>query len=278
MLRNVMLTVLLPILIAVVLRVFFLEIYKIPSSSMEPTLLNGDIILVGKMNYGTRLLKLGMLLREKKMEYTRLKGWNRIRKGDIFVFNWPQYNTYTDSLPNIYGGVVVKRCYGMPGDSVRIKKERGKESGIEAILNSGTLEDNSGGILFPHDTTLYWSVDDYGPLYVPAGGDSMNFSARNKKWYKDVLLFENHKDHSADSLIRLQAGTLTQYTFRNNYYFMVGDNFYNSQDSRYWGFVPEGNIIGKAVMVLCSFDPHNSGLGKIRWNRFFHRIKTPTIE
>jgi len=245
---------------------------------MEPAILNGDIILVSKMSYVTRLLEVGRFLSEKKAEYTRLPGWNRIRKGDIFVFNWPQYNAYSDSLPNIYGGVVVKRCYGMPGDSVRIKKERVKEFANEGIINSDIMEDNSGDILFPHDTTLNWSVDDYGPLYIPAGGESLSLSARNRKWYKDILLFENHKDHIVDSLIRFRTGTLTQYTFRNNYYFMVGDNFYNSQDSRYWGFVPEGNIIGKAVMVLCSIDPHESGLGKIRWNRFFHIIKTPAIE
>ena len=59
---------------------------------------------------------------------------------------------------------------------------------------------------------------------------------------------------------------------------MTGDNFYNSQDSRYWGFVPEGNIIGKAVFVLFSSDPQKSGFSKIRWNRFFHKIETHSIE
>jgi signal peptidase I len=147
---------------------------------MEPALLNGDIILVSKMSYGTRLLKVGRFVREKKAEYIRLPGWNRIRKGDIFVFNWPQYNTYTESMPNIFGGVVVKRCYGMPGDSVRIKKERVKESANEGIMDSGIMEDNSGDNLFPHDTTLNWSVDDYGPLHVPAKGESMNLTARNR--------------------------------------------------------------------------------------------------
>ncbi len=278
MLKNIFLLILLPLLVAIILRVYVLEIYRIPSSSMEPALLNGDIILVSKMSYGTRLLKVGRFVREKKAEYIRLPGWNRIRKGDIFVFNWPQYNTYTESMPNIFGGVVVKRCYGMPGDSVRIKKERVKESANEGIMDSGIMEDNSGDNLFPHDTTLNWSVDDYGPLHVPAKGESMNLTARNREWYKDILLFENHKDNIVDNMISLQTGSLTQYIFRNNYYFMVGDNFYNSQDSRYWGLVPEGNIIGKAVMVLCSFDPHESGPGKIRWNRFFYIIKTPAIE
>lgn len=278
MLRNLILSVLVPLLIAILLRVFFIEIYKIPSSSMEPALFHGDIILVCKMSYGTRLLKVKKYLQKKVIDYTRLPGWNRIENGDIFVFNWPQYNTYTDSLPNIYGGVVVKRCYGMPGDSVRIKKERFKVSGDEGIMSSVNMKGNSGDILFPHDTTLNWSVDDYGPLYVPACGESIELTAVNRKCYKDILLFENHKDHYTGSLIKPQAGSLTQYTFRNNYYFMLGDNFYNSQDSRYWGFVPESNIIGKTVMVICSFDPYQSGLEKIKWNRFFRMVKNPSME
>jgi len=276
-LKNVFLTVLLPLLIAIILRVFFLEIYRIPSSSMERTLLQGDIILVSKMSYGARLLKPVTYFNKRKIEYTRIKGWNRIRKGDVFVFNWPRYNTFSDSLANIYGGAVVKRCFGMPGDSVLIKYEELR------INNDWKKRDEMGEydygeVLFPHDTALDWSVDNYGPLYLPVRGGSILLSEKNLLWYRDVLLFENYEDSMFDSLLTLQTDTLPEYTFRDNYYFMVGDNFYNSQDSRYWGFVPEGNIIGKAVLVLCSFDHQKSGFERIRWNRLFHRIESHTTE
>lgn len=277
MLKKVFLTVLLPLLIAIILRVFFLEIYRIPSSSMERTLLQGDIILVSKMSYGARLLKPVKYFSKTKIEYTRIKGWNRIRKGDVFVFNWPRYNTFSNSLANIYGGAVVKRCFGMPGDSVLISNEELKIHN-KKILRNDMGEVDNGDILFPHDTALNWSVDNYGPLYVPSKGETLFLSPENREWYKDVLLFENYEDHMIDSLLKLHNEDLPEYTFRNNYYFMVGDNFYNSQDSRYWGFVPEGNIIGKAVLVLCSFDHHKSGLERIRWNRLLHKIDTHTIE
>jgi len=239
---------------------------------MEPSLIHGDIILVSKMSYGTRLLNPISFFKKKKIKYTRILGWNRIRRGDIFVFNWPQYNTLSDSSVNIYGGAVVKRCFGMPGDCVIIKNEKIKGLRNEVMINNRVNGDGLGEDLFPHDTTLEWSIDNYGPLYVPARGESIYLTSKNLYWYKDALAFENYGNHLTDNLIKLQNDTLPKYIFRDNYYFMVGDNFYHSKDSRYWGFVPEGNIIGKTVLVLCSFDPNKSGLRKLRWNRLLHII------
>lgn len=276
-LKSIFLTILLPLFIAIILRVFFLEIYKIPSSSMEPTLLPGDIILVSKMSYGARFLRLGRLLNINRREYLRLPGWNRIRKGDVFVFNWPKYSSVIDSASDIYGSAVVKRCYGMPGDSVVIKNEKsGISNGRSMSVEPGY--NDYGDVLFPHDSSLKWTIDNYGPLFVPEKGKSLNLSEKNEQWYKEVLLFENNKDRITDSPGKKTGYTRTQHIFTDNYYFMTGDNFYNSQDSRYWGFVPEGNIIGKAVFVLFSSDPQKSGFSKIRWNRFFHKIETHSIE
>lgn len=275
--KNIFLTVLLPLIIAVILRIFFLEIYKIPSSSMEPTLLQGDIILVSKMSYGARVLKLRKLLYWKRREYFRLQGWTRIRKGDVFVFNWPKYSFVNDSTSDIYGSAVVKRCYGMPGDSVVIKNEEFRNNnGNLMSIESGN--DDYGDVLFPHDTALKWTVDNYGPIYVPGKGKSLNLSEKNNQWYKDVLLFENCKENITETPGKNIRNNLSQHIFNENYYFMTGDNFYNSQDSRYWGFVPEGNIIGKAVLVLFSSDPQKSGFSKVRWNRFLHKIKTRSMD
>jgi len=283
-LKNIFLTVLLPLIIAVILRIFFLEIYKIPSSSMEPTLLQGDIILVSKMSYGARVLKLGKFLNLKRREYFRLPGWNRIRKGDVFVFNWPKYSSVSDSTSDIYGSAVVKRCYGMPGDCVVIKNEELRIKNDQLRINNGGFmsvdpgNDDYGDVLFPHDSSLRWTVENYGPLYVPGKGKSLYLSEKNKLWYKDVLLFENCKENITETPGKNIRNNLSQHIFNENYYFMTGDNFYNSQDSRYWGFVPEGNIIGKAVLVLFSSDPQKSGFSKVRWNRFLHKIKTRSMD
>jgi signal peptidase I len=283
-LRNGVLTIVIPILIAIVLRVFFIEIYKIPSSSMEPALVPGDFILVSKMSYGARLLRPVKFYKQNRIVYVRTKGWRSIKKGDIFVFNLPQYNKYSDSTANIYGVCLVKRCYAIPGDTVlinnerikneRIKNERIKNERIknERIKNERINHERRALILhrsnlFPHDSVLDWSLDKYGPLYVPAKGQTIELKNRNVIWYRNILRYENPACQIKDSSIISNGKPVLRYTFQHNYYFMVGDNFYNSNDSRYWGFVPENNIIGKAVFVLFSIDPYEHGLKKFRWRR-----------
>jgi signal peptidase I len=251
------------IFIAIILRVFFIEIYIIPSSSMEPTLLPGDIIIVSKMSYGARVLKPVKFLKQKKIEYIRTKGWSSVKKGDVFVFNWPNYGATFDTTITYYGIPVVKRCYGLPGESVLIKNEGIKELRNERMQNEEIKELN----LFPHDSALGWSLNNYGPLYVPAKGVTIELTKRNVSWYKDILLYENKGGSLSDSSLKINNKVVTLYTFKHDYYFMLGDNFYGSEDSRYWGFVPDDNVIGKTGMVIFSSDPIENGVKKIRWKR-----------
>lgn len=237
---------------------------------MEPALLPGDFILVSKMSYGARLLKPVKFFKQKKIEYVRTKGWSSIKKGDTFVFNIPRYNKYPDSSATIYGTCLVKRCYALPGASVIIKNEginneRNTDAGIVGIQRKYNL--------FPRDSSLHWSLDNYGPLYVPARGQTMSLTKQFVFRYKDILLYENPAGYIKDSSLIIDGKTVLHYTFQHNYYFMLGDNFYNSNDSRYWGFVPDANIIGKAVVILFSMDPDENGLNKIRYKRFFKLIK-----
>jgi len=231
---------------------------------MEPALLPGDIILVSKMSYGARLLNPIKFFLKKKVEYVRTIGWNHIKKGDEFVFNHPDYNSFSDSFPNIYGTCLVKRCFALPGDSVIIKNGE--------IINGKTFEGRMVEAkhkkkVFPYDSTLNWSVGDYGPLYVPAKGHTMNLTKHTVFWYKDILRYENPNSRIKDSPLVIDDKTILHYTFKHNYYFMLGDNFYNSNDSRYWGFVPDENIVGKAVIILFSY-----GEEGFRWNRILKII------
>jgi signal peptidase I len=272
------------ILIAIVLRVFFIEIYKIPSASMEPALLAGDFILVSKMSYGARLLKPVKFFKQKKIEYVRTKGWGQIKKGDEFVFNFPYYLSSSDSTSEIWGGCIVKRCYGLPGDTViikneGIKNERIKNEGIiherinvEESWNRGFVDTLQKYNVFPYDSNLKWSIDNYGPLYVPAKGQAMKLTKTNVYWYKGILKYETPNSSIEDSSLIINGKQVLQYTFQHNYYFMLGDNFYNSNDSRYWGFVPYDNVIGKVAMVLFSIDPNEYGLKKFRWSRLLKII------
>lgn len=253
---------LLIIVIALTIRIFFVEIYKIPSSSMEPTLIPGDFIIVSKMTYGARLLKIRKFYKEGKIEYLRTWGWDHIKRGDVFVFNWPGYKDALKSANNIFGPVVVKRCFGFPGDTIEIHRKQ---------IDPSTMMDFNKQ-LFPKDTSFHWTLENYGPLYVPKKGQKIVISPRTALVYRDIIGFENKEMSLTDTSLIIDNKSIKEYTFKNNYYFMLGDNFYGSEDSRYWGFVPEMNIIGKAKLVLLSIDSYSVD-SKFKWNRLFKFIR-----
>lgn len=233
---------------------------------MEPTLIPGDIIMVSKMSYGARLLKLKKFFYEDKIEYQRTWGWSCIKKGDLFVFNLPNYDGLKESKNFIYGGYIVKRCYGLPGDTIIVRRKNSEN----VFLNVNSHDKN---ILFPHDSVFKWSLNDYGPLYVPGKKGIVDINYKNLRLYGNIIKYENYECKIGDSVLWLNGSVVKKYKFRNNYYFMLGDNFYGSQDSRYWGFVPEENIIGKAKMILFSFDVTESLYKGFRWNHFFKIIR-----
>ncbi|MCB2406721.1 signal peptidase I [Hymenobacter lucidus] len=119
-----------------------------------------------------------------------------------------------------------------------------------------------------------WQIDDYGPLPVPRRGQTIALTPANAAaYYTIVAQYEPNEGISWQQGMIYQHGRpLTSYTIRQNYYFMMGDNRHNSEDSRFWGFVPEDHIVGKAVFVWWSVDPYADLLHKIRWNRLFHPI------
>jgi signal peptidase I len=262
-------------LIVLFIRIFIADLYKISSISMEPTIIPGDKILVSKINYCIRFLNPFTFIKDKRTEYLRLKSWGSVKKEDIVVFYWPRYKELSDSDRAIYGDCIVKRCVGLPGETIRInntnikKYSRYDEPGNTVIFPQNQY---SKSLLFPYDSTLNWTISNYGPLYVPKKEGHIKLSNDNIRKYKDILKFENPKIYFFDNYIMINNKKVTEYLFKNNYYFMLGDNISHSIDSRYWGFVPEGHIIGKAFLILYSTDQFNEGIHKLRWERFFNRL------
>ncbi|MGI4874659.1 MAG: signal peptidase I [Janthinobacterium lividum] len=125
-------------------------------------------------------------------------------------------------------------------------------------------------------TKRNWSLDNYGPLPVPKKGQNITLSPANAGiYYKIVSQYEHNQNVSWDpatGMILQDGKPLTQYTVRQNYYFMMGDNRHNSEDSRFWGFVPEDHVVGKATLIWLSLDPFGDFWHKVRWNRLFHTI------
>lgn len=120
-----------------------------------------------------------------------------------------------------------------------------------------------------------WSADNFGPLWVPKKGVTIAINDSTLAYYGATIKLYDHNDN-----VKIEGGKLlidgkevTEYTFKQNYYFMMGDNRHNSLDSRFWGFVPEDHIVGKAFFIWLSIDRNASFLHKIRWSRFFKLIK-----
>ena len=129
--------------------------------------------------------------------------------------------------------------------------------------------------LYPQNMHKDWTQNDYGPIWIPAKGATLKLTLDNLPVYERCIrVYEGNKlEVSGDGRILINGKETDQYTFKMDYYWMMGDNRNNSADSRYWGFVPEDHIVGKPIIIWMSLDPDRSLFnGKIRWNRLFRWV------
>lgn len=128
--------------------------------------------------------------------------------------------------------------------------------------------------VFPHDPRYPWNQDNYGPLYIPEKGTTIELTPENLPLYKRIIeTYEQNELVIKDNQIYINGEVATSYTFKMNYYFMMGDNRHDSLDSRFWGFVPEDHIVGKPKFIWLSLDPDKEFLSKIRLKRMFMGIR-----
>ena len=400
------------IVAATLVHTYVMQPYTIPTSSLEKTLLVGDYLFVSKFHYGARVptttIATPMLhdsiptaiisekntksyLNKPLFPYLRIPGFQKIKRNDIVVFNWPvdtlvhwmDPSKGTDFKPLDKKTNYVKRCVGIPGDTLevrdgyvyingkqnilpdraklqfynRVYSEKGlstqkllrytdkeferkfiinftsqnqfekvmryatnnpekikdnqfiittsnegipqwiingyrldikeistkirkanitdeiaaklrKDSEVDSVVKVINPKGNKGINMFPQVTNLSWNTDNYGPIYIPKKGTTVPLNMNSIPFYERIIDdYENNQLEVIGEHIFVNGKKSTSYTFKQDYYWMMGDNRQNSLDARSWGYVPFDHVVGKPVLIWFSINE-----GKIRWERLFTTV------
>ena len=363
-------SILFAVVAATIVHTYVMQPFTIPTSSLEKTLLVGDFLFVSKFHYGARtpmtavafpmvhdtipILKSKSYLKDLQIPYFRFPGFQKIKQNDIVVFSWPP-----DTLTNITNprskvdikpldkkSNYVKRCVGLPGDSLEVRDgyvyingtknelpgraklqfgyafrtknplnpsfaaeqyditdlypmdnppsyrvframmtdasyERFKNyPGMDTIFKTTAKKDVSDLSTFPQSPYYQWNTDYFGAMYIPKAGVSVAITAETLPLYRRIIeVYEGsemgieNKISQSGTQVLLNGNPLTSYTFKLDYYWLMGDNRNNSQDARMWGFVPFTHVVGKPVLVWMSWNSNAKGImNKIRWERLFTTV------
>lgn len=249
---------------------------------MEPTLQAGDKILVNKMVMGARLFNISAALENKDIAIYRVPGSGKLHRNDVLVFNFPYGKKRKDSIRFDVMQYYVKRCVGLPGDTLEIRQGLFRIRGVNEVLGNARAQGQISEMLtkdeksivlraFPRDKKMGWTVLEFGPLPVPKQGQVVKMNRENGCLYKQLLGWEQKKKVTVkDDAVMIGDSVINEYQFEKNYYFVAGDKADNSQDSRYWGMLPEDYIVGKAIRIWSSIDRYT---GRVLWERVMKKIK-----
>jgi signal peptidase I len=169
-------------------------------------------------------------------------------------------NTYSSNIE------AFKKLKNFVGVEI-LKAPKGTPDGEDSMT-----KDDASTAMFGR--SYIWNKDNYGPLLIPKEGSTIQLDSINVDKYKYVIkYYEGNKNVEIEGYtIKIDGKIIKSYTFKQDYYFMMGDNRHHSADSRYWGFVPADHVVGKAVFVWMSLDPNKSWFSKIRWSRLFRFV------
>ena len=290
-------------------------------------------------DYYQMVYSIGDQLMQQNGQEKDVRAMNPLQQRHYFEQVYATGRNYISSMPGEYGDIIsrptdrrenyVKRCVGLPGQTLQIKNRivylNGKankepdnvqytykmklkgEFPIDladelGITNEDLLMYNQSGVipltkkaylalkanrnlvesisintdathrdLYPLNAYTGWTRDNYGPVWIPKKGESIALTLKNLPVYERCIKVYEGNDLKVDNAGRIfiNGKQAKSYTFKLDYYWMMGDNRHNSADSRYWGFVPEDHIVGKPIFIWWSHSPDHPGFSGIRWNRLF---------
>ena len=229
---------------------------------MYPTIKPGDKVIVNKLLIGARIYKRFEFSSEgQELESFRMKGIRIIQHNDIVVFNIPIHN---DCISFIINKNMCKRVVALPGDSISVvngyykNNNYTKTLGVEFMQKKffETPDSIMHGIVldaYPFNGNVGWKIRNFGPMYIPRKGDVINITPNDAVIYRRVLEWELGKEITWDrqeNVVYADSKPIKRHTFKHNYYFCAGDNVLDSDDSRYWGPLPEEYIIGIVAKII----------------------------
>lgn len=289
-------------------------------------------------DYYQMVYSYGKQLYDQANPPVNLDSMTLLQQREYFAYIYALGRAYIVQNPNEYGDIIsrptdrrenyVKRCVGLPGQTLQIKnhiiyldgkpnkepdnvqytyyvklknmlpEELLTELGItqedlQSLNTSGVMPltakaakalaarkdlvesvklntDAPTGDLYPFNANTGWTRDNYGPIWIPKKGATVKLSLANLPLYeRPIRVYENNKLEVRNGQIYINDKPANSYTFKMDYYWMMGDNRHNSADSRYWGFVPEDHVVGKPIFIWWSHDVDHPGFKGIRWKRLF---------
>lgn len=244
---------------ALIIITFIIQNTRIPTGSMEDTIVVGDFVIVNKFIYGASSARY-IPFTQVPLPYFTLPPVREPRRYDIVVFEFP--GDRDQIVPSELNVNYVKRLIGMPGDTVQIIDKvvfiNGKEAWIPPYVKYLSPYPMPTGQVNPRifPKGKPWNEDNYGPLVVPKKGDKIYLTTFNIEEWRTFIDREYKKPVVGiqGNSVTIEGKPVNYYTVKKDYYFMMGDNRDDSYDCRYWGFVSRDSVVGQAFLVLFSWD------------------------
>jgi len=236
---------------------FVLASFEVPTGSMENEIMAGDFLFVNKFIYGGTTPRT-IPFTNVRIPWFRVPAFRDVHRGDVIVFEFPGQRDEVRSAEFMF---YLKRCVALSGDTIQLVNRLLLVNGTPAPIPRN-MKFNSYRIappgypeprIFPKGTSF--NEDNWGPVVVPSKGDALELTPDNLERWTTFIEREGHTVGYDRGRIVVDGAPTTKYTVERNYMFGMGDNRDNSLDSRFWGFIPDDNLVGTPMIVYWSWDP-----------------------